>query len=221
MGAFHDLDFDGRDVVYYGEVIQDGLLDMLDANNLDVASATSLALTEDGMNRLFDNSDRYEDDIILRPASLSNRASLIDRFGVVAINSALEVDIYGHVNSTHVDGTQIVSGIGGSGDFARNGLISIIALPSIAANGEVSRIVPMVPHTDHTEHDVDVIITEHGVADLRSSSPVERAERLVTECTHPSFRDKLQTYVENAQRNSGHIPHDFERTRRWLSDHPS
>lgn len=218
MGAFEDIDFRGRDLLYYGEVIQDGLLDLLDAGTLEVASATSLALSTEGARQLFEEQKRYAENIVLRPASLSNRATLIDRFGVVAVNSALEVDLYGHVNSTHIGGTQIRNGIGGSGDFTRNGVLGIIALPSTTANREISRIVPKVPHVDHTEHDVDIVVTEHGVADIRSLSPVEVAETLISECADPEYRDELQSYFDAAREESGHEPHVPSLVRTWPDD---
>lgn len=216
VSSLGDADLGERDIVYFGEVIQDGLLDMIDDEQLRAASATSLALSEDGQNRLFDDIERYAEDIILRPADLSNRPSLIDRFGVVAVNSAVEVDLYGHVNSTHVNGSRLLNGIGGSGDFIRNSPLSIIAMPATASNGNISRIVPMVPHVDHTEHDVDVIITELGVADLRGLSARERAQRIVEDCAHESFRPALETYLDRAQRGSGNVPHDLSSVFDWV-----
>jgi succinyl-CoA:acetate CoA-transferase len=213
MGALADADVGDRDLVYFGEVIQDGLLDLLDGGDLRVASATSLALSAEGQQRLFEGAERYAEDIVLRPAELSNRPELIDRFGVVAVNSAVEVDLYGHVNSTHVGGSRMISGVGGSGDFVRNSPLSIIALPSTAAGGDVSKIRPMVTHVDHTEHDVDVIVTEHGVADLRGTSPRERAQRLL-ECAAPDFRPALEDYLDRAGED-GHTPHDLPSALDW------
>ena len=215
MSAFGDADFGDRELVYFGEVIQDGLLDLLDEGQLGAASATSLALSAEGQDRLFEDIDRYAEDIVLRPADVSNRPGLADRFGVVAVNSALEVDIYGHVNSTHVDGSQLLNGVGGSGDFTRNAPLSVIALPSTAAGGDISRVVPMVPHVDHTEHDVDVVVTEQGVADLRGTSPRERARLLVEECAHPDYRQQLREYRERAATGGGHAPHDLGRAFDW------
>lgn len=215
MAELKEVDFDGRDVIYFGEVIQDGLLAMLDEGDLSAASATSLALSREGQQHLFRNIDRYRSRIVLRPASVSNRAELIDRFGVIAVNSALEVDIYGHANSTHVNGSSIVNGIGGSGDFSRNGMISILTLPSTTSGGDVSRIVPMVPHVDHTEHDFGVVVTEHGVADLRRLAPHERASELIQNCAHPEFRSELGAYLDAATSYGGHIPHDLGRALSW------
>jgi succinyl-CoA:acetate CoA-transferase len=213
MGALGDLDID-RELVYFGEVIQDGLLDLIDDGTVTSASATSLALTRDGQDQLFSSIDSYADSIVLRPGSVSNSAELIRRFGVVAVNSALEVDIYGHANSTHVDGVRALNGLGGSGDFNRAGLITVTALPSTAAGGDISRIVPMTPHVDHTEHDLDVVVTEHGVADLRGLDPGERAEEIVA-VADPSFRSELAAYRERADERGGHIPHDLETSLSW------
>lgn len=218
MGALDGLDIGDRDLIYFGEVIQDGLLDLLDAGALSVASATSLALSADGQDRLFEHVDRYAENVVLRPADLSNSPTLIDRFGVVSVNSALEVDLYGHVNSTHVHGTRVVNGIGGSGDFFRHSPLAILALPSTAGGDDISRIVPAVPHTDHTEHDLDVVVTEQGVADLRGTSPSERATELIESCAHPSFREDLQDYVDHASAGGGHIPHDLARAFSWHRD---
>lgn len=209
MGALGDANFGDKDIVYYGEVIQDGLLDLLDEGRLDCASATSLALSVEGQNRLFSAVERYAEDVILRPADVSNRGALIDRLGVIGVNSALEVDIYGNVNSTHVNGSRVINGIGGSADFNRHSPLAVIALPSTAADGDISRVVPMVPHVDHTEHDIDVIVTEQGVADLRGKSPRERAHLLIQECAHPEYRDQLRNYFEEAKTNGGHVPHDL------------
>lgn len=211
MAELDQISFDGTRAVYFGEVIQDGLLDMIDEGILRKASATSLALSRDGQRQLFDDVDRYAESIVVRQSSVSNNPSLINRLGVVGINSAAEVDLYGNANSTHIGGTHVLNGIGGSGDFIRNSLLSIIALPSTAKDGSISRIVPMVPHVDHTEHDIQVVVTEQGVADLRGLAPHERAEELIHNCVHPDFVESLRSYYESAAESSGHIPHDLNR----------
>jgi succinyl-CoA:acetate CoA-transferase len=215
MGAFADVDFGDRDVAYFGEVIQDGLLDMLDRDALTAASATSLALSAAGQRRLFADVDHYAEDVVVRNAAVSNDPALVDRFGVVAVNTALEVDCYGHANSTHLRGTDVVNGIGGSGDFTRNAHLSVVALGSTAGGGEISRIVPLATHVDHPEHDVDVVVTERGLADLRGTSPSERADLLVERCAHPDYRADLRAYLDRAQSGSGHEPHDFGSAFDW------
>jgi succinyl-CoA:acetate CoA-transferase len=213
MGAVADGPLAEEEVRYFGEVIQDGLLDLIDAGVLAGASATSLALSREGQDRLFADLDRYADAVVLRPSDVSNAPALVDRFGVVAVNSALSVDIYGHANATHLGGTGIVSGVGGSGDFLRAAHLSVVALPSTAADGEISRVVPLVRHVDHTEHDVDAVVTEHGLADLRGLAPRERADRIVERCAAPAYRPALRAYRERA--SGGHVPHDFETAFDW------
>ena len=208
------VEFGDRAVHYLGEVLQDGLLDLLAAGQVESASATSLALSADGQDRLFENLDAYAPDIVLRPASVSNSAEVVDRFGVVGVNSALSVDVYGNVNSTHLGGTHVVNGIGGSADFSRNCPLAIVALPS-RTDGGTPRVVPMVTHVDHTEHDVDVIVTEQGLADLRGLSPRERAERMVAACAHPDDRDDLRAYLDRAGRTGGNLPHDLDFAFDW------
>ncbi|MGB9965560.1 acetyl-CoA hydrolase/transferase C-terminal domain-containing protein [Halobacterium sp. CBA1126] len=215
MGELKELDFGGRDVVYFGELIQDGLLDMLDDGQLECASATSMALTDEGQQRLFEDVERYAEDVVLRPADVSNHPGVIDQFGVVGVNSAIEVDIYGNVNSTHVGGKRMINGVGGSADFNRNSLVTVCALPSTLNDGAVSRIVPMAFHVDHTEHDVDVFVTEQGVADVRGLSPVERAERIIEHCAHPDFAPELRSYLEDVSEQDNHIPHDVQRAAEW------
>lgn len=217
MRELKDMDYDGREVVYYGELIMDGLFDMLDENVLTAASATSLALSEDGQDRLFSNISRYADDIILRPADISNRPAIIDRFGIIAVNSALEVDLYGHVNSTHINGSRMMNGVGGSADFNRNAILTVCALPAMVKGKDISRIVPLTFHVDHTEHDIDVIVTDQGVADLRGLSPVERAEAIIDECAHPAVTDDLRGYLDASKKTSHHIPHDLSTAIDWRS----
>jgi succinyl-CoA:acetate CoA-transferase len=204
-----DLDFGDREAVYFGEVAQDGLVDLLEAGTLAAASATALVLGDDGIDRLLDRPELVAETVLTRSMSVSNDPGLIRAFGVVAINTAVEVDVYGHTNSSHVRGSHLLQGIGGSGDFARNGLLSMMVLPSTAKDGAVSRIVPMASHVDHPDHDVDVVVTEHGVADLRGLTPDERFVELTEQCADPDFRPELRRYGERAAENGGHMPHDL------------
>jgi succinyl-CoA:acetate CoA-transferase len=200
-------------VEYVGEVIQDGLLDMVDAGDLSVVSGTALALSREGQDRLFADLERYAEALVLRPAEVSNAPGVVSRMGVVAVNAAVEVDLYGHVNSTHVEGSRLLNGLGGSGDFWRNAALSVVAVPSTAGDGDISRVVPLATHVDHTEHDVDVLVTDHGVADLRGTSPRERAERILA-CAAPEFRDDLRAYLGRAG-DEGHEPHDLPSAFDW------
>lgn len=210
MEAVQSAELPIDEIAYYGEVIQDGLLDALDSGAISTASATSLALSADGTDRLFADVDRYADRIVLRNTSVSNSPGLIERFGVLSMNTVAEIDVYGHANVTHIDGSRLLNGIGGGGDFTRNSLLGIVVLASTTRDGDISRIKPMVPHVDYTEHDLSIVVTEQGVADLRGLSPRERAETIVDSCAHPSYRDDLRAYLERAHTGGGHIPHDLE-----------
>jgi succinyl-CoA:acetate CoA-transferase len=210
-----DSPFEGLE--FYSEVIQDAVFDLLDCGKMTVASATSVTPSEEGLERFYKNINFYRDRIILRPQEISNNPEVIRRLGIIAMNTAIEVDIYGHVNSTHIMGTKMVNGIGGSGDFARNAYISIFATPSTAKNGAISCIVPKVSHVDHTEHDVMVVVTEQGLADLRGLSPRERARVIIEKCAHPDYRDALMEYYKKAVDFSGsaHTPHILEEALSW------
>ena len=201
----------------YTEVVQDGALDLILKGRIKTASATSLSLSGKGRQLFYDNLNVLKDRFVLRPQDVSNNCAVIRRLGVVAMNTAIEIDIYGNVNSTHIMGTSMMNGIGGSGDFARNGGLSIFMTPSIAKGGAISSIVPMVSHTDHTEHDVQIVVTEYGLADLRGKTPKERAELIIENCCHPDYRPALRAYFENAKAVSKgqHTPHDLKSALSW------
>jgi succinyl-CoA:acetate CoA-transferase len=201
----------------YTEVLQDGMLAMLRSGKLACASATAFSLSPAALTELNADLSKYRNRIILRPQEISNHPEVIRRLGVIAMNGMIEADIYGNVNSTHVMGTKIMNGIGGSGDFARNAYLSIFMTPSQAKNGEISCIVPMVPHVDHTEHDVQVIVTEQGLADLRGLSPKQRARAIIEHCAHPKFKPALTEYYRRALEHSPgkQTPHLLEEAFGW------
>lgn len=201
----------------YTEVLQDGMLEMIDSGKMVCASATALSLSPDALGKLNGDLARYRQSIILRTQEISNHPEVIRRLGVIAMNGLIEADIYGNVNSTHVMGTQIMNGIGGSGDFARNAYLSIFMTPSTAKGGAISSIVPMVSHVDHTEHDVQVIVTEQGLADLRGLSPKKRAKVIIENCAHPSFKPALLDYYESSLQDSAgkHTPHLLNEAFLW------
>lgn len=198
-----------EDLTAYTEVIQDGMLDLMAAGKMRMASATAFSLSPTGLDRLQAHFDIFRDKILLRTQEISNHPEVIRRLGCLAMNGMIEADIYGNVNSTHVMGTRIQNGIGGSGDFARNAYLSFFMTPSQAKNGAISCLVPMVPHVDHTEHDVQIIVTEQGLADLRGLSPKQRAKVLIDNCAHPNFKPALRDYYKRSyELSSGkHTPH--------------
>lgn len=196
------LDSPFEEMTAYTEVIQDGMLDLLDAGKLRMASATAFSLSPEAAARINADMARYRDRMILRPQEISNHPELIRRLGCIAMNGLIEADIYGNVNSTHIMGSRIQNGIGGSGDFARNAYVSIFMTPSTARGGAISAIVPHVSHVDHITQDVAVIVTEQGLADLRGLSPRQRAELVIERCAHPDFRPALRDYYHRARAGS-------------------
>jgi propionyl-CoA:succinyl-CoA transferase len=200
---------DVPDFLMYTEVFQETAFELLMKRRLLGASTCGLALRPEQMVELVGELDFVFPRLVLRPQEISNNPAVVRQLGVIAMNTALEVDLYGHVNSTHVCGQTMLNGIGGSGDFTRNAYLSIFMCPSVAKGGKISTIVPMCPHVDHNEHSVQVIVTEQGLADLRGLAPRERARLLVDRCAHPAYRDYLHRYVREA--GPGHIRHDLGR----------
>ncbi len=200
----------------YTEVIQDSMLDLIDAGKVSMASGTSFTPSKEGLVRLKKHMAHYAQHCILRPMEISNHPEVIRRLGIIAMNTALEVDIYGHVNSTMVMGTQMMNGIGGSGDFTRNAYLSIFTTSSTAKSGAISSIVPMVSHVDHTEHDVHIVVTEQGLADLRGLSPRERARSIIQNCAHPSYQKSLMDYLSASETSvPGHESHMLDTSLSW------
>ncbi len=201
----------------YTEVIQDGMLALLRSGTVSFVSATAFSFSEEGEADFRANIDEYRDRIVLRSQEISNHPEVVRRLGVLAMNGMIEADIYGNVNSTHIMGSSIQNGIGGSGDFARNAFISFFLSPSTAKNGDISCFVPMVSHVDHTEHDVQVLVTEQGLADLRGLPPRRRAQRIIDQCAHPEYRPMLQDYFDRASASSRgkHTPHCLGEALSW------
>jgi acetyl-CoA hydrolase len=188
----------------YSEVIQDSVIALIRSGKCKFATGTSLTVSPGVLKGIYDDIEFFKARILLRPQEITNNPEMVRRLGIITINTAIEVDLFGNVNSTHVMGSSMMNGIGGSGDFTRNGYISIFTCPSLAKGGKISPIVPLVSHMDHSEHSVQVVVTEQGVADLRSKTPHERAELIVGKCAHPDFRPQLRAYYEATK--CGHVP---------------
>jgi len=193
----------------YSEVLQDAVFKLIKSGKLTFASTTAITVSPEMSKEFYDNLDFYRSRIVLRPQEISNHPEAVRRLGIISINAALEADLFGNINSTHVLGTSMMNGIGGSGDFTRNAFISIFVCPSLQKGGKISTIVPLVSHADHSEHSVQVIITDQGIADLRGKSPHERAKLIADQCAHPEFRDALHHYVELSR--SGQTPQSLSK----------
>ncbi len=189
----------------YTEVIQDAVIELLEKERVTFASSCSLTVTNQVLQKVYDNLDWFRSRIVLRPQEISNNPEVIRRLGIISINTAIEVDIFGNVNSTHVMGRKLMNGIGGSGDFTRNAYLSTFTCPSTAKGGKITTIVPLVTHVDHSEHSVQIIATEQGVADLRGKSPYQRAIEIINHCAHPEFRELLMSYLTIVE--GGYTPH--------------
>lgn len=191
----------------YTEVVQDAVMELMQKGKCTFASTCALAFSDDAMLDFMAHINFYRDKLLMRPGEISNHPEVVRRLGLIAINTALECDIYGNVNSTHVNGTKMMNGIGGSADFCRNAYLSIFLCPSVQKNGALSTIVPMVTHLDHSEHSVKVIVTEQGVADLRNLSPMQRARTIIENCVHPDYKQLMWDYLKVARK--GHLPHNL------------
>lgn len=205
-----------KELDVWTEVLQDSFLEFFERGKLRSASSTSIRLTPKGFERFFKNYDEYSQKLTLRSQAISNHPELIRRLGVIAMNTPAEVDIYAHANSTCVNGSRLLHGIGGSADFLRNAKLSVMHTPSARATKTdphgLSCIVPFVTHVDQTEHDLDVVVTEQGLADLRGLSPRARARLVIDKCAHPVYQPILSEYLERAEfytakKKSMHEPH--------------
>ena len=195
-------------VSMYTEVAQDAVIRLLQKGRCKFVSACSLTVSDAVLREIYEDFDFFKDKLLLRPQEISNNVGICRQLGIISINTAIEADIFGNVNSSHFYGTDMMNGIGGSGDFARNASISIFVCPAVTKQGAISAIVPMVSHTDHTEHDVKVIVTEYGIADLRGKSPRARAVEIIENCAHPEYRPLLRQYL--ALNSKGHTPHSLK-----------
>jgi succinyl-CoA:acetate CoA-transferase len=209
------IDSPFEELTMYSEVLQDSTFDLIDAGKLSFASGSSITLSARRNADVFGNLEKYKDKLVLRPQEISNHPEVVRRLGIIGINTALEFDLYGNVNSTHVCGTRMMNGIGGSGDFARNAHLAVFVTKSIAKGGAISSVVPMVSHVDHTEHDVDILVTEIGLADLRGLAPRERARLIIDNCVHPAYRQALNDYFEAACELGGQTPHILRDALSW------
>ena len=194
------------DFYIYTEVFQDGPFSLLQENRVKGVSTGALTLSPENLRKFYDDIALYGDKVVVRPSEISNCPEVISRLGVCAMNTAIEVDIYGHVNSTKICGTSMMNGVGGSLDYTTSSTLSIFTCGSTAKDGKISSIVPFCSHIDHTEHHVDAVITEYGVADLRGKCPSDRVDLLI-EIAHPDYRPLLREYQRLSGTVGGQTPH--------------
>lgn len=198
LGQSHDIPA----FEMYTEVLQDSVVPLLENGRCTFASTCALTLSPEAMRKVTSDIDYYKKRIILRPQEISNHPEIVRRLGIISMNTAIEIDLGGNVNSTHVLGKTMMNGIGGSGDFTRNAYLSIFSCPSTAKGGKISSIVPLASHMDHSEHSVQIVVTEQGVADLRGKDPLERAKLIIDNCAHPDYKEQLRDYLRLVEPSS-------------------
>ena len=206
-----------KDLRMYSELMTDVAIKSMLNGTISEATTTGISIEGETYKAFLDNIDYYKDHLVIRPVDVTNNGEMIRRMELVSMNTIVEADIYGNVNSSHAMGTQIINGVGGSNDFARHAKISIFQTPSTARNGTISSIVPMVSHVDNTEHDVDILVTEQGWADLRGKTPKQRAKLIIENCSHPDYRDALREYFDEAVSLCGpcQTPHNLDKALSW------
>ncbi|MCD8304357.1 MAG: acetyl-CoA hydrolase [Prevotellaceae bacterium] len=190
----------------FTEVLQDAPVHLMQEGRVLSASACSLTVTKECIQGIYDNIDFFKHRLVLRPSEISNCPEVIARLGVCALNTAIEVDLYGHANSTKICGTKMMNGIGGAADFINNAYLSIFTCGSTTKGGAISSIVPFASHIDSTNHYIDAVITEYGVADLRHKCDREKAREMI-KVAHPDYRPLLEEYLTLAEKRGGHTPH--------------
>lgn len=200
-------------VSLFTEVIQEAVFELIRADKLTGASGTALTCSESAWKFFSENAEALRKKFVLRAQEVSNHPEVIRRLGVISMNTALECDIFGNVNSSHVNGSAIMNGIGGSADFSRNSLLGFFMTPSTAKSGTISAIVPYVAHIDHTDHETNIFVTEQGLADLRGKDPVTRAREIIANCAHPDYRPQLNDFLNYGMASSKgkHIPIALDR----------
>lgn len=197
---------DHRDLGFHSGMISDPILPLGDRGVFSRGMTTGVAL---GSENLYARAGSLPF-LRFRPVGETHaigHLSRIERF--ISINSVIEVDLFGQANAEILGGRQ-VSGLGGMVDFVRgaraaSGGRSILALPSTAEHGTRSRILAALPAgvpAGVSRSDVDCVVTEHGIAELRGASVAERAERLIA-ITAPAFRDTLATAWDDIQQGKG------------------
>jgi len=202
--AFQHSSF--RDLQFFCGGITEPVLELLASGQASALSTGGLGMSE-RVEQILADTPNLREHLVIRNGDVTNNAEVIGRLGLIALNTGIEIDIYGNVNSSHIAGSRVVNGIGGGASFAQNAGLSVILIPSLAKGGAISNIVPMVSHQDISEHDIDIVVTENGVADLRGLDDGERADAIVTSCASEAYRGQLSAYLQAARRQcGGHHP---------------
>ena len=212
--AFSRTNF--RDMEFFCGLLQEANIDLLARGQAKCASGSAVHTTAHVRELFAANPKEYQKMITLRPIEVTNCAEVIDRMQIIALNSAIEIDVYGNANLSHVMGSRVVNGTGGGTTFAHNAGLSVMLIPSTGKGGDISTIVPKVTVQDISSHYVDVIVTDAGIADLRCKTPVERAWEIINNCAAPIYKEELSRYLkESIEQAGGHEPQLLDRCFEW------
>ncbi len=205
-----------KDLQFFCGGVSENVLRLLQSGKASAISTGAISMNENAA-RILDQIPEVHKKIILRNGELMNNAEIVGRLGVVALNTGIEIDIYGNVNSSHIAGNRVVYGIGGGANFAQNAGLSVLLIPSMSKGGAISNIVPMVSHQDICEHDIDIVITENGAADLRGLDDLQRAEAIIENCAAEEYQQQLFAYFAAAKELGGHHPQNPQMAFAWYS----
>jgi len=204
LTAFRTSSYEG--LTFFCGALQEEMVDLLAAGKASLLSGGSIALTPHTIDILRPFGPDLREHLVLRSMEVCNSTAAVSSLGILALNTGIEMDLFGNVNSSHIGGTQVVNGIGGGAAFAANAGLSVMLMPSVRKDGRISCFVPATPHVDVIHHDVDVVISEFGTADLRGRDDVECAQSIIENCAHPVYRPGLQLALEKALSHGGHHP---------------
>lgn len=192
-----------QDICFFCGGLQEANIKLLAAGRVKAASTGAIQMTPQVRQLLDQEPALFRERVVIHNTDITNSAEVISRLGLITLNSGIEMDMYGNVNSSHVAGTRVVNGLGGGANFAENAGLSVMLIPSESKGGAISNIVPMVSHQDISEHDIDVVVTEMGVADLRGKDDVQRARCIIDNCAGPHYKEPLRNYLDKAIREAG------------------
>ena len=190
----------------YTEVLQDSVVKLIERGAGEVRQSTLLAHGQprQALQSVYENLEWFRPRILLRPQEITNNPEVIRRLGIISINTAIEIDIFGNVNSTHVMGRQMMNGIGGSGDFTRNAYLSVFTCPSTAKGGKINNRAAGEPHGSQRALGAD---RRHGVRHRRPARPFAVRARHADhrELRAPGIPRGVDSYLEIVE--GGHTPH--------------
>lgn len=196
--------------------VSEKVLSLMLSGKASAISTSGISMNEKA-EKILEQIPDVRQKLILRNGDIINNSEIVGRLGVVALNTGIEIDIYGNVNSSHIAGTRVVYGIGGGANFAQNAGLSVMLIPSISKGGAISNIVPMVSHQDICEHDIDVIITENGYADVRGLDDLQRAEAIISICAAEEYQQQLDEYLAASKKMGGHHPQNPQMAFAWYT----